>query len=116
MAQPAHPQPQDDFPFLLPRTMPAIIAATMRIRTALMMIVAIFSISHASIESPPVCFLCYGTAAKQQIPAIYSFNPFRYWIYIVELLILAAAPLCYEFATFTFLVSFVASLYGLNSI
>lgn len=50
MAQPAHPQPQDDFPFLLPRTIPAMTAATMSINTALMMIVAIFSIIHVSIE------------------------------------------------------------------
>lgn len=48
--QPAHPQPQDDFPFFLPRTIPAMTAATTRTKTALMMIVAIFSISHVSIE------------------------------------------------------------------
>ena len=54
MAQPAHPQPQDDFPFLLLRTMLAIDIDTMRTKTALMMIVAIFSISHVSIEIPPV--------------------------------------------------------------
>lgn len=52
MAQPAHPQPQDDFPFLLPRTMLAMTAATTRSRTALMMIVAIFPIIHVSIGIP----------------------------------------------------------------
>ena len=55
--QPEHPQPQDDFPFLLPRTMLATAAATTRTRTALMMIVAIFSISHVIIELPPVSML-----------------------------------------------------------
>ena len=57
MAQPAHPQPQDDFPFLLPRTILAMTAATKRTKTALIMIVAIFSISHASIEIPPFSLL-----------------------------------------------------------
>lgn len=52
MAQPAHPQPQDDFPFLLLRTMLAIDTATARSRIALMMIVAIFSIIHVSIGIP----------------------------------------------------------------
>lgn len=49
MAQPAHPQPQDDFPFLLPRTILTMTAATTRTKTALMMIVAIFPIIHVSI-------------------------------------------------------------------
>jgi hypothetical protein len=57
MAQPAHPQPQDDLPFLLSRTILAMTAATKRTKTALIMIVAIFSISHASIEIPPVSLL-----------------------------------------------------------
>ena len=57
MAQPAHPQPQDDFPFLLTRTILAMTAATKRTKTALIMIVAIFSISHASIEIPPFSLL-----------------------------------------------------------
>ena len=57
MAQPAHPQPQDDFPFLLPRIILTRIAAATRTKTALMMIVAIFSINHASIEIPPVSLL-----------------------------------------------------------
>lgn len=52
MAQPAHPQPQDDFPFLLLRTMLAIDTATARSRIALMMIVAIFPIIHVSIGIP----------------------------------------------------------------
>lgn len=55
--QPAHPQPQDDFPFLLLRTILAIDNAAMRTKTALMMIVAIFSISHVSIKIPPAVFL-----------------------------------------------------------
>lgn len=50
MAQPAHPQPQEDFPFLLFRTIPAITTATTMIRTALMMIVAKLLIIHAIIE------------------------------------------------------------------
>ena len=57
MAQPAHPQPQDDFPFLLLRIILTRIAATTKTKTALMMIVAIFSISHACIEIPPVSLL-----------------------------------------------------------
>ena len=57
MAQPAHPQPQDDFPFLLLRIILTRIAATTKTKTALMMIVAIFSISHVSIEVPPVSLL-----------------------------------------------------------
>lgn len=52
MAQPAHPQPQDDFPFLLPRTILAMTAATARSKTVLTMIVAIFSIIHVSIGIP----------------------------------------------------------------
>lgn len=49
----AHPQPQEDFPFFFPRTMPTMMAATTAIRIALMMIVAIFSIIHANIEILP---------------------------------------------------------------
>lgn len=52
----AHPQPQDDFPFLLPRTMLTITAATTRARMRLMIIVAIFSISHVSMQIPPFSF------------------------------------------------------------
>ncbi len=51
--QPPHPQPQDDFPFLLLCTILAMTVATKRTKTALIMIVAIFSISHVSIEIPP---------------------------------------------------------------
>lgn len=54
MAQPAHPQPQDDFPFLLFLTILAIETATAKINIALTTIVAIFSIIHASMEIPPV--------------------------------------------------------------
>ena len=57
MAQPAHPQPQDDFPFLLPRFILTRIAAVTKTKTTLMMIVAIFSISHVSIKIPPVSLL-----------------------------------------------------------
>lgn len=89
MAQPAHPQPQDDFPFFLLRTIPAITTATTIIRTALMMIVAIFSISHVSIIIPP-------SRAVRHCP----------------LLLLSY----FAIFSFTFVVSFVASLYGLNSI
>lgn len=49
----AQPQPQEDFPFFFPRTMPTMMAATTAIRIALMMIVAIFSIIHANIEILP---------------------------------------------------------------
>lgn len=59
MAQPAHPQPQDDFPFFLPHTILAMTAATAITKTALMMIVAIFSINHVSIEIPPAVFLSF---------------------------------------------------------
>ena len=49
MAQSAHPQPQEDFPLLFLRTIPAMTAATTMIKTALMMIVAIFSMIHVNI-------------------------------------------------------------------
>lgn len=49
MAQPAHPQPQDDFPFFLLRIILAMTATTMIIKTPLIMIVAIFPIIHVSI-------------------------------------------------------------------
>ena len=57
MAQPAHPQPHEDFPFLLLRTILAMIAATTIIRITLIMIVAIFSIIHVSIEFPPLLII-----------------------------------------------------------
>lgn len=46
----AHPQPQDDFPFLLSRTILVMTAVTARSKTAPMTIVAIFPIIHVSIE------------------------------------------------------------------
>lgn len=52
MAQPAHPQPQDDFPFLLSCTILVMAAATARIKTALTTIVDIFPIIHVSIGIP----------------------------------------------------------------
>ena len=57
MAQPAHPQPQDDFSFLLSRIILTKIIAATKTKTALMMIVAILSISHVSIEISPVSLL-----------------------------------------------------------
>lgn len=54
MAQPAHPQPQEDFPFFLFRTILTMTAATMMSSTALMTIVAKFSMIHAIIKIPPV--------------------------------------------------------------
>ncbi len=62
MAQFAHPQPQEDFPFFLLRTILAITAVTTAIRTTQMMIVAIFSEIHVSISFPPVLFILYYTA------------------------------------------------------
>lgn len=53
MAQPAQPQPQDDFPFPLLRTMLAMTATTAIINPMLITIVAIFSIIHAIILIPP---------------------------------------------------------------
>lgn len=50
MAQPAHPQPQDDFPFLLLRTILTITVAITIIRTTLMIIVAKFSMIHVPIN------------------------------------------------------------------
>ena len=49
MAQPAHPQPQDDFPFFFLRTMQAITASTTMIKAALIVIVAKFSIIQVNI-------------------------------------------------------------------
>lgn len=49
MAQPAHPQPQDDFPLFLLRTMQAMTAATTMIKAALIVIVAKFSIIQVNI-------------------------------------------------------------------
>lgn len=65
MAQPAHPQPQDDFPFLLLRTILAMTAATKRIKTALMIIVAIFSIIHVSIGIPPVFMILPASLSRR---------------------------------------------------
>ena len=47
--QSAHPHPQEDLPFFLFFTILTMIAATTAIKTAQMMIVAMFSPSHASI-------------------------------------------------------------------
>ena len=53
MEQAEQPQPQEVFPFFLLRIIPAIIAATTMSKTAQMMIVAKFSMIHASILIPP---------------------------------------------------------------
>ena len=53
MEQVEQPQPQEVFPFFLLRIIPAIIAATAASKTAQMMIVAKFSMIHASILIPP---------------------------------------------------------------
>ena len=59
--QPAHPHPQEDFPFFLFFTILTIIAATTAIKTAQMITVAIFSKSQASIFLPPLhnFLFCY---------------------------------------------------------
>lgn len=49
MGQQPQLQPQEDLPFLLLRIIETIIAATIRIRTRHIIIVAIFSESHANI-------------------------------------------------------------------
>lgn len=85
MAQLVHPQPQEDFPFLLLRTILAATAATIMIRTAQMMIVAMFPIIHVSIGIPPV--------------------------FLIPVVTIPTGNACY-FAIFSFMsvVSFVASL------
>lgn len=86
MAQPAHPQPQDDFPLLLLRTILAIDAPTTMIKTALMMIVAKFSIIHVSIGNPPL-----SATFLPRMPALWH-SPYL------------------AIFSFMFVVSFVASL------
>ena len=54
IGQSAHPHPQEDFPFFLLRIIFAIIAETTASKTVQIMMVAIFSESHASIVFPPV--------------------------------------------------------------
>ena len=90
MAQPAHPQPQDDFPLFLPRTILAMTTATTKIKTALMMIVAIFSIIHVSIGSPPV-FIIPILHGSPKEPGCHPISYFAIF-------------------SFMFVVSFVASL------
>ena len=67
--QPEHPQPQDDCPFLLLRTILAMTAATIMIRTALIMIVAILSKIHGSIGIPPVFIISIFTISIYIISA-----------------------------------------------
>lgn len=88
MAQPAHPQPQDDFPFFLPRIILTMTAATITTKTTLIIIVDIFSAIHVSIENPPVFYIAWQPK-KFGLPRMISY-----------------------FATFSFIfaVSFVASL------
>lgn len=73
MAQPAHPQPQDDFPLLLLRTILTTTAATRMIKTALMMIVAIFSIIHVSIAISPFHSYSAWQPPKTGLPCIVSY-------------------------------------------
>ena len=54
IGQSAHPHPQEDFPFFLFFIMLTIIAETTAIKTAQIIIVAMFSVSQASIFLPPV--------------------------------------------------------------
>lgn len=54
MGQLAHPHPQEDLPFFLSRTRPAITTATTAISAAQIRIVAIFPVIHANILFPPV--------------------------------------------------------------
>ncbi len=68
MAQPAHPQPQEDFPFLLFRTIPTTTAATTTARTALIIIVPKLPMIHAIIEN----LLFPG--ADRQVLAVLSFT------------------------------------------
>lgn len=53
MGQEPHLQPQDDLPFFLSDTSLAIIAATIAISTAHMIIVTIFCAIHANMQSTP---------------------------------------------------------------
>lgn len=59
MGQDPHLQPQLDFPFFLSLTRVTIIAATMIARTALMIIVTIFSAIHANISIDSFHFFVY---------------------------------------------------------
>lgn len=63
MEQPAHPHPQEDFPFLLLRTILTMTPATAAAKTALTRIVAIFSTIHADIFFTSC--LCFVPAASQ---------------------------------------------------
>lgn len=109
----AHPQPQADFPFLLPRAIPAMTAATTRSRTALMMIVAIFPISHVNMQIPPtiISFIGQGASLLPRPCGEAAYSP-------ADLRIFPGSPntnglpglFYYEFTIFTFFVSFVASL------
>lgn len=64
IGHPAHPQPQEDFPFFLFFTMLTMMAATAAIKTAQIIIVAILSEIKASIIFSPIphkhkmLFLC----------------------------------------------------------
>lgn len=92
IAQPAQPQPQDDLPFLLPRTMLTMAAATMMIKTVQIMIVAIFSMIHASIIIPPIVYI---------IPILHDSHRF---------IGLPCNVFYFAIFNFMFVVSFVASL------
>lgn len=61
IAQFAQPQPQEDFPFFLSRTILPITAATTAISTAQITTVATFPVIHDSIAIPPLfrCSYCF---------------------------------------------------------
>lgn len=61
MGQPAQPQPQAEFPFFLFFIILTTIAATTAIRTAHIMIVAMFSVIQANIFIPPVHIVYFVT-------------------------------------------------------
>lgn len=56
MAQPEHPQPHEDLPFFLLRTMCTMTAATAAASMAPIKIVPMFSEIHVNIFLPPVVF------------------------------------------------------------
>lgn len=79
MAHPAHPHPQDAFPFLLLFLIPAIITVTIIIKITLIIIVARFPAIHVSIKIPPVTDYLYtytfiGTFTVSLTASLYGLN------------------------------------------
>lgn len=112
MAQPAQPQPQEDLPFLLLRTILAATMATRTISTALTAIVPRFSTIHVYIRIPP--FPAAISSARH-----ISFSTLRHSILNRKIISYSLLPrtrnlkaiLFYRAAfTFTFPVGFIASL------